>query len=228
MSAACRRHELCNMTIHDVQDRGDVIIISIPDTKTKKPRSSCITQPEWIKLIKTYMSLRPKEIEISRFFLFYSNNKCTRQPVGIHSFGKMPCKIAKFLKLPNPTQYTGHCFRRSSATVLAGHGADITTLKRHGGWRSTTVAEGYIEESLKGKIAIANQLIGQTTSSSSPHTSTSVNIQNMQATSTFVDMETPQTSSSNVQNVQLKLNDQNLPTVNISHCSNCSINFSFK
>jgi len=67
--------------------------------------------------------------------------------VGIHSFGSMPSKIAIFLKLENPTQYTGHCFRRSSATVLAGHGADITTLKRHGGWKSTTVAEGYIEHS---------------------------------------------------------------------------------
>jgi hypothetical protein len=58
--------------------------------------------------------------------------------VGIHTFAAMPCQIVTFLKLQNPSQYTGHCFRRSSATVLAGHGADITTLKRHDGWKSTT------------------------------------------------------------------------------------------
>ncbi|CAH1382773.1 unnamed protein product, partial [Tenebrio molitor] len=70
---------------------------------------------------------------INFFFTTKKKNKCTRQPVGIHSFGDMPSKIATFLKLENPKQYTGHCFRRSSATVLAGHGADITTIKRHGG-----------------------------------------------------------------------------------------------
>jgi integrase len=139
MCAACRRHELTNMKVEDVQDRGDVIIIKIPDTKTKKPRTSCITEPLWINILKKYKSLRPPGIQHTRFFFkFYSKNKCTVQSVGIHTFAAMPCQIVTFLKLQNPSQYTGHCFRRSSATVLAGHGADITTLKRHDGWKSTT------------------------------------------------------------------------------------------
>jgi integrase len=138
------------MTVHDVKNRGDVIIILIPNTKTKHPRSSCVTEPLWLNIIRKYVSLRPSGMPLDRFFLCYKKkNKCIRQPVGIHSFGDMPSKIATFLKLENPKQYTGHCFRRSSATVLAGHGADITTIKRHGGWRSTAVAETYIEDSLK-------------------------------------------------------------------------------
>jgi hypothetical protein len=32
-------------------------------------------------------------------------------------------------------------------------------------WKSTAVAEGYIEDSLKAKIALANQLVGRNTSS---------------------------------------------------------------
>jgi integrase len=204
------------MKVQDVQDRGDVLVISIPDTKTNKPRTSCITEPLWVDIVKMYKSKRPPGQEIIRFFLFYSNNKCTKQPVGIHSFGSMPVKIATFLNLENPAQYTGHCFRRSSATVLAGHGADITTLKRHGGWKSTTVAEGYIEDSLKSKIAIANQLVG----TSLPQASTS-----------FGNMQQPPNShvqniQSSMQNIQFKSgSDSNLPTINISNCNNCTFKF---
>ena len=63
-------------------------------------------------------------------------------------------KVATFLKLPNPSLYTGHAFRRSSATLLADSGADLSLLKRHGGWKSTSVAERYIEDSLNTKIKL--------------------------------------------------------------------------
>jgi integrase len=97
-----------------------------------------------LEIFRTYFSLPPSPIEITRFFLGFRNGKCTRQAVGINTIGGMPKKIADFLNLPNSSNYTGHCFRRTSATLLADAGADITVLKRHGGWRSNTVAEGYI------------------------------------------------------------------------------------
>ncbi|KAJ8959726.1 hypothetical protein NQ317_005984 [Molorchus minor] len=51
------------------------------------------------------------------------------------------------------------------ATLLADAGVDITTIKRHAGWKSTTVAEGYVENSIENKTKIANQvLVGTTTS----------------------------------------------------------------
>ncbi|KAJ8982961.1 hypothetical protein NQ317_005279 [Molorchus minor] len=49
--------------------------------------------------------------------------------------------------------------RRSSATLLADAGVDITTIKRHAGWKSTTVAEGYVENSIENKTKIANQVL---------------------------------------------------------------------
>ena len=67
----------------------------------------------------------------------------------------MQKQIAQFLNLNNPETYTGHSFRRISATLIAASGANITTLKRHGGWKSTTVTEGYIEESIKNKTKIS-------------------------------------------------------------------------
>ncbi|EFA12748.1 hypothetical protein TcasGA2_TC010275 [Tribolium castaneum] len=62
---------------------------------------------------------------------------------------------------------TRHCLRRSSATLLVDAGADITALKRHGGWRSTTVAETYIDHSLNNKIQTANKISNITQSESS-------------------------------------------------------------
>ena len=58
---------------------------------------------------------------------------------------KVPQNIAQYLGLPEPCKYKGHCFRRSSATLLVNGGGDILQLKKHGGWKSTNVAEGYID-----------------------------------------------------------------------------------
>ena len=70
----------------------------------------------------------------------------------------MPKQIATFLKLPHTKLYSGHCFRRTSATILIDAGGDITALKRDGGWKSTSVAEGYIDNSLKNKMDTASKI----------------------------------------------------------------------
>lgn len=77
----------------------------------------------------------------------------------------MAKEIATFLKLPNHQEYTGHCFRRSSATMLVNAGGDLLTLKHHGGWRSSTVAEGYIDDSVQNKIEISKKIVGSVNSS---------------------------------------------------------------
>jgi len=64
--------------------------------------------------------------------------------------------------LSNPEEYTGHSFRCSSATLLADSGADLSVLKSHGGWRSNTAAEGYVEDSIANKINISHKILGET------------------------------------------------------------------
>jgi hypothetical protein len=51
-------------------------------------------------------------------------------------------------------------FASQSATLLADSGGDITDLKRHGGWRSGTMAEGYIEDNIQNKLKIAEKIQG--------------------------------------------------------------------
>lgn len=158
ITGACRRDELCNIKMSNVTEHdGLLILVKIPDTKTHIPRSFTVTD-KFFSIVKKYMELRPKNCKIDRFFLNYQNGKCLQQPIGIHKFGSMPSLIATYLKLPDANSYTGHAFRRTSATLLAEAGADITTLKRHGGWKSNQVAEGYIEDSINNKNRICNKI----------------------------------------------------------------------
>ena len=96
--------------------------------------------------------------------------------MGIHKISSVPRTIASFLKLPNPGDYTGHCLRRTSATFLADNGGDITPLKRHGRWKCTNVAEGYIEDSIINKTQTTSKILAPINEASS---STQLNWSNL-------------------------------------------------
>lgn len=96
---------------------------------------------------------------IRKLFIKYANNNCSKNPVGINTFGRMPVDVAQFLKLPDIKYYTGRCFCRASATVLVDAGANLVTIKRHEGWKFLTVVAGYIENFLENKKNIRNQIL---------------------------------------------------------------------
>lgn len=185
------------MTIEDIEDVGSVLIVKVPDSKTDIQRTFTVTNLDYIELFRKYARLRPSHASNRRFFVKYRNGKCNNQVVGINTIGAMPSLIARYLELPDAEAYTGHCFRRTSATLLVDAGADITTLKRHGGWKSSTVAEGYIEDSMHNKIQISNKILDCEFSNS--------NVQPVESTSATA------TSASGI---------------NISQCNNCTINLS--
>lgn len=157
IAGACRTDELCNMLIEHVDVRDDIIIITIPTSKNGSSRKFVVIEPLWIRVVKRYFKTRPIP-DLPRMFLGFRGGKCTRQNMGHNTISKMPQTIASFLKLKNCASYTGHTFRRTSATILAENGGDILTLKRHGGWKSSGVAEGYIEQSIADKKRIAEMV----------------------------------------------------------------------
>ncbi|XP_026321650.1 uncharacterized protein LOC113231544 [Hyposmocoma kahamanoa] len=157
VTGACRRQELSEVTAKDVETHGQMLLIKINNTKNKVPRSFAIHGP-FYDIVKKYEALRTDKAKSDRFFQNYQKGRCVAQPIDINKFGAMPKEIAKFLNLPDPDLYTGHSFRRTSATLLADSGADLLTLKRHGGWRSSTVAESYVEDSVRNKSNICTQI----------------------------------------------------------------------
>lgn len=154
---ACRGGELCQLTIRNVIDKNFVLHVTLPDTKTHLPRSFVI-DGEYYNIVKKYMDLRPQKSSTDRFFMNYRSGRCTQQPIGKNKLSNMPAQIAEYLKLPEAKSYTGHTFRRTSATILADAGADIIAIKRHGGWKSDRVAEGYIDDSINNKKKRSNQI----------------------------------------------------------------------
>lgn len=114
---------------------------------------------EFYNTVKKYIDLRPKDCSIERFFLRYEKGRCMRQAIGKNKITEIPKNIVSFLNLPDQSGYTGHCFRRTSTTLLANAGASVTTLKQHGGWKSSHVAEGYVENSLHNKNKIFNKIV---------------------------------------------------------------------
>lgn len=235
IAGACRREELAFLKVTEMEDLGTVLLVKIPDTKTNRPRSFTVTGT-YLGYYRQYASLRPKNYENDRFFLLYKNNKCHKQNVGIHKIGAIPFEIASYLKLSNAKEYTGHCFRRSSVTLLADAGADITVIKRHGGWRSSTVAEGYIDESLNNKLEIANKILHKPHASTAPHTVTSQQSDFSENTNINTSLDTdihkthnqtifaPQSTSTS-ENVSLDLKSLNRPII-LQNCSNITINIS--
>jgi hypothetical protein len=112
----------------------------------------------YLEICRKYISIR-KDIEINRFLVKYYNGKCAKMVMGKHKIGSAPREIASFLKLPNFNEYTDHCLRRTSATLLVDNGGDISALKRHGSWSSTAVAESYIEDSIENKKQTAMKIL---------------------------------------------------------------------
>ncbi|KAJ8978556.1 hypothetical protein NQ317_006117 [Molorchus minor] len=100
----------------------------------------------------TYPFVLPTS-SISAFFCTTKAGKCSSPQVGKNTMGKIP-SVSYWSLLT-----------KIFSTLLADAGVDITTTKRHAGWKSTTVAEGYVENSIENKTKIANQvLVGTTTS----------------------------------------------------------------
>ena len=139
-------------------EQGQLLLVSLPDTKNSKPRSFTINE-EFAKIINKYRILRPKNATVDRFFLNFQNGKCSIQPIGKNKIAGMPKHIAAWLKLPNPENYTGHAYRRTGATLLANGEGTMLDLKLLGGWLSDKVAGEYVENSLLNKRKIANLIM---------------------------------------------------------------------
>lgn len=103
------------------------MIIRLKDTKNKTERNFTLVG-EFLKKVCAYQDLRPQKATSNRFFLSYRKGKCTNQVIGKNKLSTMPKEIVIFLNLPNPERYTGHSFRRTSATFCADTGTRLKTI----------------------------------------------------------------------------------------------------
>lgn len=215
----------------DLNIKDDIIIFNIRTTKNGSSRKFVITEVLWLEIIKKYLKMRPSP-DMLKLFISIRNGKGTRQNIGHNTIGQMPKKIATYLNLVNPESYTGHAFRRTSATILASRGGNILQLKQHGGWKSSNIAESYIEDSLSVKTSIAEMVQGPSTSSAQnfPNVPAPISTETTQLNPTTVEesnsfnntvINLPTTSLTNTSSLQTAG-----PGISMT-CHNCTINYYF-
>ena len=129
ISGACRSDELFKMKTADVDLQEHRAIVVIPSTETYQTRSFLVTNIKWVEIVRRYVDLR-KDVEGDRFFVQLRYGKLTKQPYGQNSISQIPKKIATYLQLSNVNTYTGHCFRRTAATLRANGSGDARNLKK--------------------------------------------------------------------------------------------------
>lgn len=70
-----------------------------------------------------------------------------------------PSVVAKSLGLPNADQYTGHCFRRTSAQWQADAGATVLELQNQFGWKNPSMATVYTGQSVAARSASSRRCL---------------------------------------------------------------------
>lgn len=122
--------------------------------------------------------------------------------IGKNKISETPNTIALFFNLPDPQKYTGHSFRRSGATILPNSGANLVAVKSLGGWKSDSIAQGYIDNSLKTKRNIFDDITGSVISNTATASTSKTSKSAFDKPSYSTVQQVPGTSKENTSPIQ--------------------------
>lgn len=112
-------------------------------------------------LLASYLDLVKNQLYQYSGRVWYTGRKTdnlTCQTMGKNSVSKVPHEIAALLKLADPSKYTFHSFRRTSATRAADAGATSEQLVDFYGWKNSSMCQEYISSSRPAILGMANRL----------------------------------------------------------------------
>jgi integrase len=162
-----RSEEYCQIKFEHISEFEDHLKVDLEFRKTDQAGNGTtffITQHASPLLcpLQYYQSYK-KVFEKPEGYVFrrISNGKITKQKRGKTFFYELPKRIATFLKLEHPEKYTGHAIRRTATTWLAEQGASASIIQKFGGWKSSSVAQEYIDDSDNIRQTIAMKLQGE-------------------------------------------------------------------
>ncbi len=70
-----------------------------------------------------------------------AGTKFSKTPIGKNLLSEVGKEVANVLSKPDPSSYTGHCWRRSSASAAADNGATTMDLRTHYNWANDTMCK---------------------------------------------------------------------------------------
>lgn len=200
--------ELRSLKIGSIKDTSDGLLVNYQHAKQKGevkhnkflvPRNPTHPAACMYSNVKAYFNLLLADLKeddqdpsLDLFRCCTKVNKYGKQPMGVNYLSKIGKEVAEVLKLPNASSYTGHCFRRSSATFAANQGATAIEMQKHFGWKQPSTALRYIDGTLEGSKKMASRFISATNDNKengAPVPSTSTHIQIVQSQSTAIASE---------------------------------------
>lgn len=127
----------------------------------------------YLDLLKMDLDKDDQEASKSLFRCCTKANKFGKQPMGINYLSAIGKEVADVLNLPDADSYTGHCFRRTSATIAANQGATAVELQKHYGWQQPTTALRYIDGTGERSKKMAERLVQASNANMNSGTSSS-------------------------------------------------------
>jgi len=141
-----------------IDDSGYFISYTPAKTRHTSPQPKTFHLPRFedplvcpCKMLEDYIKCFPNPPSTGNLLKTCRNGKFITSNIGVNTLSNLGKRVAEFLGLPTPEIYTGHCWRRTSATAFVDTGASLEELKRLGNWKSSAVAERYIADSNLGK-----------------------------------------------------------------------------
>ena len=129
---ALRCEEAVKLGVKDVEKLPNNRYLVLIETNKNNNPGKFLVGDLFYNKVQQYISLRPIVQFSDRFFIQYRNDRCTHQNIGYHTIRTTPTKIASYLGLESPNRYTGHCFRRTAATILSESGAPMQQINELG------------------------------------------------------------------------------------------------
>ena len=158
-----RSTDVLAVKVQDVSIRTDKVEIKFNHSRKRVNHGFTFWVPYiYLPIFRKYLSelSRSDAPSNSRFLKNYNPVAKTRTvSMGKNMVSKFIKKMCELLGFANSQGYTTHCFRRSAATNLADAGVSLVNLKRHGQWKSDTVAERYIANSVPLRQERATKLL---------------------------------------------------------------------
>jgi len=152
--ALARKSELALLQVDDVSFEKDGLMVTISRKKTDATRE---IQRTWVngtfygwdvvENLKRYLSFIPETGALWRNVAPCQRERMNVNACGDSVFDSVCSKMATLLKLPNPEKYHSHSMRRTGASLLAMNGGSEQQIKSMGNWKSSTVANRYIDTS---------------------------------------------------------------------------------
>ena len=130
--------------------------------------TTVITGERECEIVREYLevydrSTSSKQQETERVFCHLTKEKRVIGPIGHNPLSNAGKILAEAAGLENPSQYTGHSWRRTAITDMAEEGLDLAHIKQVSGHKSDSVVQGYVHNTVALQLKAADCLaVGKT------------------------------------------------------------------